>query len=90
MFGLFKKKIKEAVDKLSGRIEEETEEKENVFQKEEEKEHTAEDTGLEPEIRGVELRSEETEREVGREIASPGEARSILSLDPNKKDRVLK
>ncbi len=28
-------------------------------------------------------------REVGREIASPDEARSILSLDPNKKDRVL-
>lgn len=29
-------------------------------------------------------------REVGREIASPGEARSILSLDPNKKDRILR
>jgi 3-keto-5-aminohexanoate cleavage enzyme len=28
-------------------------------------------------------------REVGREIASPDEARSILSLDPDKKDRVL-
>lgn len=29
-------------------------------------------------------------REVGREIASPAEARAILSLDPNKKDRLLK
>ena len=29
-------------------------------------------------------------REVGREIASPDEARSILSLDPNKKDRILR
>ncbi len=29
-------------------------------------------------------------REVGREIASPDEARSILSLDPNMKDRVLR
>lgn len=66
MFGLFKKKIKEAVDKLSGRIEEETEEKEDVFQKEEEKEHTTQDTGLEPEIRGDGIRSEETEREAGR------------------------
>ena len=28
--------------------------------------------------------------EVGREIASPDEARAILSLDPNKKDRVLR
>ena len=29
-------------------------------------------------------------REVGREIASPDEARSILSLDPSRKDRILK
>lgn len=29
-------------------------------------------------------------REVGREIASSDEARSILSLDPNKKDRILR
>ncbi len=29
-------------------------------------------------------------REVGREIASPDEARSILSLDPDKKDRILR
>jgi 3-keto-5-aminohexanoate cleavage enzyme len=28
-------------------------------------------------------------REVGRDIATPDEARSILSLDPNHKDRIL-
>ncbi len=28
-------------------------------------------------------------REVGREIASPDEARRILGLDPAKKDRIL-
>jgi 3-keto-5-aminohexanoate cleavage enzyme len=28
-------------------------------------------------------------REVGREIADPAEARRILSLDPQKKDRIL-
>jgi 3-keto-5-aminohexanoate cleavage enzyme len=29
-------------------------------------------------------------REMGREIATPSEARSMLELDPSRKDRILK
>jgi 3-keto-5-aminohexanoate cleavage enzyme len=29
-------------------------------------------------------------REMGREIATPSEARSMLALDPSRKDRILK
>lgn len=68
MFGLFKKKIKDAVDKLTGKIEEDTESRDSeevaedvILDEEKEEKHTTENTRLGSEVRSDELRGEGTE-----------------------------
>ena len=69
MFGLFIKKIKDAVDKLSGKIDEETKPDErpgvvcDVFQKEKEEKRAEKDIELGSEVSCDELRSQESERD---------------------------
>ncbi|RLG13791.1 MAG: signal recognition particle-docking protein FtsY [Candidatus Nanohalarchaeota archaeon] len=87
MFGLFKKKIKDAVDKLSGKIEEETkpvnesEAVEDVFQEENEEEHTPKDVELGRESSCDELRSEEGKRDRGVETLKEEEKREEVKKE---------
>jgi len=87
MFGLFKKKIKDAVDKLSGKIEEETKPDEkpevvdDVFQEEKEEKRTKKDIELGRESSCDELRSEEGERDRGQETFKEEEKREEVKRE---------
>ncbi len=91
MFGLFKKKIKEAVDKLSGKIEEETKPKkepgavEDVFQKEKEEEYTQKDTGVGSEVSCDELRSKESKSDHGTETEQKEEKHEEIKKEEEPK-----
>ncbi|MFH1127320.1 MAG: signal recognition particle-docking protein FtsY [archaeon] len=91
MFGLFKKKIKEAVDKLAGKISEETESRESLeggkdvsLEEKKEEEPTGKDTFVGAEARSDELYNEESER---KDFSEPKRgAESKLKEEREKED----